>query len=85
MKIKPLGKIIELKIEKINAGDLTVDGREAAVEYAEVIGIGDDVSGPFKIGDKVFVKAWAIDIIRYQDITYYFCNIDTGGILAKIT
>lgn len=37
-----------------------------------------------EVGDHVFVKAWAIDIINYQDKKYYFCNLDTNGVLAIV-
>ncbi len=37
-----------------------------------------------KVGDKVFVKAWAIDIVSHEDKKYYFCNLDTNGVLAIV-
>jgi co-chaperonin GroES (HSP10) len=83
MKIHPLNNIIQLKMEGMKAGALQLNSMDTAIEYAEVIDFGDKVEG-FKKGDKVFVKAWAIDIVTYQNEKYYFCNTNTEGILAKI-
>jgi co-chaperonin GroES (HSP10) len=91
MKIQPLGNIIQLEIEEATAGDLITSSRESAVEYAKVVAIGNSVNKEDSItkdypevGDHVFVKAWAIDIINYQDKKYYFCNLDTAGVLAIV-
>lgn len=83
MKIKPSELIVQLKIEEAKAGDLVTSSRDSAVEYAEVLAVGDGVKS-LKVGDKVFVKAWAIDIINHEDKKYYFCNLNTSGILAKV-
>lgn len=100
MKITPLGNIIQLEITEATAGDLITSSRESAVEYAKVVAIGTQVENikriegtenvykkqlpDLKVGDHVFVKAWAIDIINYQDKKYYFCNLDTAGVLAIV-
>jgi hypothetical protein len=34
------------------------------------------------VGDRVFVKAWALDVITHNKETYYFVNVESGGILA---
>jgi co-chaperonin GroES (HSP10) len=83
MIINPQPRTVQLKIEEAKAGDLVTTSRETAIEVAEVLAIGDWVSD-IAVGDKIFVKAWAIDIITYNDVRYYFCNINTGGILATI-
>lgn len=83
MKIKPLGNQIYLKIEEAKAGVLNTSSRETAVEYAEVIEVGEGVKS-VKKGDKVFVKAWSIDIINHNDKKYHFVNLDTNGILAIV-
>lgn len=85
MKIEPLGDMIQLEIAEASAGVLDTSSRESAVEYATVVGISKDATFKnLKVGDKVFVKAWAIDIINYEDKKYYFVNPETMGILAKV-
>ena len=84
MEIKTLGSIIQLKIEEAKAGVLDTSSRSTAVEFAEVIGKGEEVKLKVEIGDKVFVKAWAIDIINHEDKKYYFVDETTGGILATV-
>lgn len=86
MKIQPATDIIYIEIEKAKAGALVTSSREGAVEYAKVLALGKGTEGgSIKVGDHIFVKAWAVDIINYNDKTYYFVNITTGGILAIIT
>lgn len=89
MKITPLGNIIQLEIEEAKAGMLDTSSRDSAVEYAKVIAIGDFVVSTKTVnyphvGDHVFVKAWAIDIIDHEGKKYYFVNLDTGGLLAVV-
>jgi len=83
MTIKPLGNNIQLKIEEAKAGALITSSRDSAVEYAEVISVPEECNY-VKVGDKVFVKAWAVDIIQHNDQKYYFCNVETNGILAVV-
>jgi len=82
MKIKPLQGIIYLKIEEPKAGVLK-STTPAAIEYAEVLAVGEFVEGIRK-GDHVFVKAWAIDNIVFEDKKYYFVAEETNGILAIV-
>jgi co-chaperonin GroES (HSP10) len=82
MKIEPLKDTVYLNIEKPKAGALNLESTKSAIEFGEVIAVGSGVG--LNVGDKVFVKAWAIDIVSYQDETYYFCNINTNGILARV-
>lgn len=86
MKIIPIYNHIQLEFEEATAGDLITSSRESAVEYAKVIAIAENIKGTFnlKVGDYIFVKAWAIDIINHQDKKYYFIDLDTNGILAVI-
>lgn len=83
MDIKPLRNIIYLEFPEAKAGALDTSSRQSAVEYATVIAIGEDVT-TVSCGDKVFVKSWAVDTINYEDKTYRFCNIETGGLLAVV-
>ena len=83
MKILPLKNQVYLKLEEAKAGALVTSSRESAIEYAEVLAVGDGVTQVSK-GDKVFVKSWSIDIISHDDKKYYFCNQETGGIIAIV-
>ncbi len=87
MKIRPLPEEVQLKIEEAKAGILDTSSRESAVEYAEVLAVGDSLlleETGIKKGDYVFVKSWAIDIISHEDKKYYFVNISTKGIKAIV-
>ena len=82
MKIKPQKGIVQLSIEKPEAGVLDTSSKTSAVEYAEVLEVGDGCT--LSKGDKVFVKSWAIDIISHNDKQYYFVAEQTNGILAVV-
>lgn len=83
MKIKPLKNIVYIKLEEVIAGALVTSSRESAVEYGEVLAVGEGVTS-LKKGDTVFVKAWAIDNVFHEDTRYCFVNIESGGILAIV-
>lgn len=82
MTIKPLKNTIYLKIDKPQAGVLDTSSRATAVEVAEVVEVGEGVS--LKVGSKVFVKSWGIDIVDHGDVKYHFVNLDTNAVLAVI-
>lgn len=83
LNVQPTSGVIYLNIEVAKAGALDTSSRKSAVEYAEVLAVGDGITN-IKVGDHVFVKAWAVDIINHNDETYYFVNIETKGILAIV-
>ena len=87
MKIKPFVNQVYIKLNEPKVGALQTT-KDSAIECAEILAIGnlsDNRSpGEMKVGDKIFVKAWAIDIISYEDKKYHFINIDSGGILARV-
>lgn len=62
---------IEIQVDKLGAGALDLSSIKAAMEEGVVLGIGDDVSLPIKIGDKIKFKSFGMDI--YNDGT---CIID---------
>jgi co-chaperonin GroES (HSP10) len=82
-KIKPLPGEVQLKLDTASAGILNTDSRESAVEYAEVLAVGEGVI-EVKKGDFVLVKSWAIDSIVHKDTRYNFVSLKTGGIKAVI-
>ena len=59
MKIKPIGRKIQLEIEEPKAGALESSSMNVAKEKGKVIAIGDCVTDVVK-GDVVFFKSWAI-------------------------
>ena len=83
MKIKPLKGEIYIKIDEATAGVLDTSSRESAVEFAEVISVGEGVE-EVKKGDKIFVKSWAIDILNHAGKKYLFVNLATKGIKAIV-
>jgi co-chaperonin GroES (HSP10) len=84
MKIKPLGNLVQIKVDEVHAGVLNTSSKETGIEYGEVVAVGDKVGLQVKAGDKVFFKAWAVDIITYEDKKYYFICPDTNGLLAVV-
>lgn len=84
MKIEPLESIVQLKIDEAKAGVLDTSTRNSAVEFAEVIAVGQLPMG-LKVGDKVFVKSWGIDIINHNGEKYYFVNTTNKSIVAKVS
>jgi len=84
MNIKPIGNKLQISIEKPTAGKLDLSSLSAATEYGKIIALGENVKG-FNIGDMIFFKAWATDIIGYEGEQYYFINSDSEGICAIVT
>lgn len=83
MDIHPLKDIIQLDIQEARAGVLDTSGRPSAVEYANVIAVGEGVT-QVKLGDSVFVKSWGIDIVTHEDKKYYFVSQDTKALMAIV-
>lgn len=83
MKIKVSKGELYLKLEEASAGLLDTSSRESAVEYGEVIDVGEDVT-EYKKGDVVFVKSWALDHIDYKGKRHYFVSLKTGGVKAIV-
>lgn len=83
MKIQPLKGEIQIKLDEASAGILNTSSRESAVEYGEVLAVGDDVE-EIKKGDFILVKSWAIDSITHEDKRYNFVSMKTGGVKAIV-
>ncbi len=85
IKIQPLGDQIQIKIEQASLGALDTSSMKTGVEWGEIVGIGPEVKGDYKIGDKIFCKAWAVDSVLYDGTDYYFTSEARKGICAKIS
>lgn len=88
MKINPIGKTIYLKldtVEKVGGSNVSLDtsSKKTTREFAEVIAVGPDVT-QVKVGDKIFIKGYAIDCINYNKQEYFFTNEDVQGICAIV-
>jgi len=84
MRIFPTSNNIQISIKEAKAGILDTSSRQSAVEYAEVVAIGEEVKMKIAKGDKIFFKSWACDIVSHGEDKYYFINEDTKGILAIV-
>lgn len=83
MKIIPWAGKIQLKIDEPSVGILDTSNMPTAIECGEVIAIGEGINS-IKVGDKLFFKSWAVDIITYDQERYYFIDIDTNGICGIV-
>lgn len=88
MKIKPVGKVIYLKldtVEEVGGSNVSLDtsSKKTTREFAEVLAIGPDVE-KVKVGDKLFIKAWAIDEIVHDKQSHFFTSEDRDGICAVV-
>ncbi len=83
MGIEPLPGIVYLKTESQKVGALDTSSKESAVEFAEVIALGEGINN-LRVGDKIFVKSWAVDLVYHEGQWHKFCNIKTDGILAIV-
>ncbi len=84
MKVKTIGKRIQLEVDQLKAGGLVIDSVPTAVEVGTIIGKGDEVTLPVKIGDKIMYKSWCVDICNIDGKRYFFIDEDTKGICAIV-
>lgn len=85
MKIKPIGDQIQLEMEQAALGALDTSSVKTGMEWAIIKAIGPDVqSKDLKVGARVFVKAWAIDTILYDNNDYFFTSEARKGIVALV-
>lgn len=82
--IQPLGDMIMLSMEQAALGALDTSSMKTGVEWAVVLALGPDVKGIYQPGDKVFVKAWAVDTILYDNVEYVFTSEARKGICAVV-
>jgi co-chaperonin GroES (HSP10) len=89
MKIKPIGKVIYLRldtVEQVGGKNVSLDtsSKKTTREFAEVLAIGPEVT-QVKVGDKVFIKGWAIDMIMHDKQEYFFTHEDANGLCAVVS
>lgn len=85
MRIQPIKDHIFLEIEKANLGALETSSMKTGMEWGIIKETGPDVEDPdLAVGNKVFVKAWAVDVILYEGKDYYFTSEARNGIVAII-
>ncbi len=78
-------KIIPYK-NKIQVEMLSLKGAlqtEIKIEKAKVLAVSKEVEG-IKVGDMLYVKAWAIDIIMDGGKEYNFVDASNDAILAIV-
>lgn len=84
MTIIPQPNIVYLKVDRPVLAGMDTSSIKAAVEFAEVIAFTPIEVTDLKVGDKVFVKAWAMDTVTYNNEEFHFVNLASGGILAVV-
>lgn len=86
MTIKPINNKLQIKVDEPKVGELDLSSKPSAVEVGTIIGLSfnAEINNIYKIGDKIFFKAWAIDIIDYNGEKFYFIDENSEGICAII-
>ena len=82
----PLGARILIHTDKVRIGNFEVT-TPTARETATVLAIGegwDMKQESIKVGDRIHVKSWAIDIITEGDETFNYVHQDTKGVCGKV-
>lgn len=83
MKIKPIGRKIQISIDEPKAGMLETSSLNVAKEKGTVIAVGNEVTEVLK-GETIFFKSWAVDIITDEGKHFYFIDEDSKGLCAVI-
>ena len=85
MKIQPLNDEIFIELEEAKLGSLNTDSVKTGQEWAIIKAVGPDVKNPdLKVGAKIFVKGWSMDVIAYEGKNYTFTTESRKGIKAII-
>lgn len=89
MKIKPIGKVIYLKldtVEQVGGKNVSLDtsSKKTTREVATVVAVGPEVT-QVKVGDVIHIKAWAVDIIKDQDQEFFYTNEGANGICSVVS
>lgn len=85
LKIQPTGDEIFLQMEEAKLGALDSSSMKTGQEWGIITAIGPEVQNKdLKVGTKIFVKGWAMDVIRYDNKDYIFVSESRKGIKAII-
>jgi co-chaperonin GroES (HSP10) len=97
LKIKPWGNKIQLDFPTTKAGALQVDTGASIQEIGVVLAIGPEVhtlrqveknkpviSTRIKVGDRLLIKTWDVDIITLENEVYYFISEDSRAICGIV-
>lgn len=85
MKIQPLNDEIFITMEEAKLGALDSSSMKTGQEWAVITAVGPDVQNKdLKVGTKIFVKGWSMDVIRYDSKDYIFVSESRKGIKAII-
>ena len=83
---KPIGARILIKLDEVKLAGMSIS-LNTAQEIATVLAIGegwDQEAEPLKVGDKIHVKSWALDIVTQGEDTFTYVWQKTGGVCAVI-
>lgn len=82
-KIYPVGDEIFLVSEEAKLGNLDASSVKTGQEWGIITAVGPDVKNKdLKVGTKIFVKAWSLDVILYEGENYVFTTESRHGIKA---
>lgn len=85
LTISPLYDEIFLEITQAKLGGLNTSSLKTGVERGTIIALGPDVENKsLKVGTKVHVKAWGVDIIEDDGETYHYTSEARRAIKAII-
>ncbi len=80
-----MGDEIFLVAEEAKLGSLDASSMKTGQEWGVITALGPDVQNKdLKVGTKIFVKAWSLDIILYEGQNYLFTTESRKGIKAII-
>lgn len=82
--IIPFPTKIFIELDQMEMGVFNVDGQNRVNESGTVVAVGKDVKG-IKRGDKIFAKAWGLDMCQVDGKDYYVGDIDSKSLLATLT
>jgi co-chaperonin GroES (HSP10) len=83
---QPIGARILIKLDEVKIAGMDVS-LNTARETATVLAIGegwDLKAEPLKVGDKIHVKSWSLDIVSEGEDTFIYVWQKTGGVCAVI-
>ena len=85
LTVQPIGDEIFLEVEEAKLGALETSSVKTGQEWSIIKAVGPEVKNKdLKVGVKIFVKAWATDVILYEGKNFIFTTESRKGIKAII-